>query len=61
MRHAVAETKNDADCNLAECPDDGEEEAVLGICPDLPLIHPLVRSTPEVHLSSNNTQLLGFP
>ena len=29
MRHADAGTKNDADHDFAECPDDGDGEAVL--------------------------------
>jgi hypothetical protein len=31
VRHADAGTKNDADCELAECPDTGDRETVLGI------------------------------
>lgn len=31
MRHADAGTKNDADCELTECPDTGDRETVLGI------------------------------
>ena len=36
MRHAEAGTKNDADHDLAESPDNGDEEGV----PDPPLLYP---------------------
>jgi hypothetical protein len=32
VRHTDAGTKNGADCELAECPDNGVKEAVLDIC-----------------------------
>lgn len=32
MRHPDAGTENEADCDLTECPDNGDGEAVLGIC-----------------------------
>ena len=32
VRHADAETENDADCGLGECSDNGDGEAELGIC-----------------------------
>jgi hypothetical protein len=32
VRHADAGTKNDADRDLAECPDNGSGKAVLGVC-----------------------------
>jgi hypothetical protein len=32
VQHADSGTKNDADCEFAECPDNGNEEAILGTC-----------------------------
>jgi len=32
VRHTDAGTKNDADCDLAGCPDNSDREAILGIC-----------------------------
>lgn len=60
VSHADAGTKNDADCDLAEWPDNGNGEAVLDVCSS-PFPAPPALARPEVLVMSNITQLLGFP
>jgi hypothetical protein len=48
MRHADARKNNDADRELADCPDNDDREAVLGLCPWSTPVHPMVWVGPEV-------------
>jgi hypothetical protein len=33
VRHSDAGTENDADCELVDCPDNDDREAILSLCP----------------------------